>query len=79
MKNKLTILFLAFSVIALTFLSSCEEMYEPIAVTGRVIDTNTESPVANATVSIVLPEDLAMQTISNSSGEFVFEEVAVDS
>ncbi|MCG2589069.1 carboxypeptidase regulatory-like domain-containing protein [Rhodohalobacter sulfatireducens] len=79
MKNKLTILFLAFSVIALTFLSSCEEIYEPITVTGRVIDTNTESPVANATVSIVLPEDLAMQTISNSSGEFVFEEVAVDS
>lgn len=78
MKNKFTLSLLAFAVIAVSFIG-CEEIYEPITVTGKVIDNNTDSPVANATVSIISPEDLAMQTISNSSGEFLFEEVAVDS
>lgn len=78
MKNKFTLTLLAFSVIAI-FLYGCEEIYEPITVTGKVVENNSESPVANATVSIVSPEDLAMETISNSSGEFIFEEVAVDS
>lgn len=78
MKNKFTLILLTFSVIAI-FFYGCEEIYEPITVTGRVVDNNSESPVENATVSIVSPEDLAMQTISNSNGEFLFEEVAVDS
>lgn len=78
MKNKFTLTLLAFSVIAV-FFYGCEEIYEPITVTGKVVDNDTESPVANATVTIVSPEDLAMETISNSSGEYLFEEVAVDS
>lgn len=79
MKNKFTLPFLALLVITLSLLMGCEEIYEPITVTGQVIDNNSESPVANATVSIIAPEDLAMQTISDSNGEFIFEEVAVDS
>lgn len=79
MKNKLTLTLIALLVTSVSIFSACEEIYEPITVTGRVVDNETDSPVANATVSIVSPEDLAMQTISNSNGEFLFEEVAVDS
>jgi len=79
MKEKLTLLFLALSVCTFSFFYGCEEIFEPIIVTGRVVETQSESPVANATVSIVAPEDLARQTISNNNGEFFFEEVPVDS
>lgn len=79
MKNKFTLALIALTVIAVSFLQGCEEIYEPITVSGRVVDNNSDSPVENATVSIVSPEDLAMETISDSNGEFLFEEVAVDS
>lgn len=79
MKNKFTLILLICSVLVISFFYGCEEIYEPITVTGRVIDNNTETPVANATISIIAPEDLASETISNDNGEFLFEEVAVDS
>lgn len=79
MKKKFTLTLLSFAVLAVSLLIGCEEIYEPITVTGRVVENDTESPIANATVSIISPEDLAMETITGSNGEFTFEEVAVDS
>ncbi|WP_234572366.1 carboxypeptidase regulatory-like domain-containing protein [Rhodohalobacter sp. 614A] len=79
MKNKLALFLLAFSVIGLTSFIGCEEIYEPITVTGKVVDSNSLSPVANATVSIISPEDLSMETISDANGDYAFQEVAVDS
>lgn len=79
MKNKLTLFFIVFSITVLATFIGCEEIYEPIRVTGTVVDSNTLTPIANATVTIVEPADLAMETISDGSGTYVFEEVAVDS
>lgn len=79
MKNKLVLSFTAISVIFLAALFGCEEIYEPITVSGKVVDSNSQSPVSNATVAIVSPSDLAMETISDGSGNYMFEEVAVDS
>jgi hypothetical protein len=58
---------------------SCEPVYDPVNVRGAVLDSDTSSPVSEATVSITSPEDLAAETFSNESGEFLFEEVAIDS
>ena len=78
--NKIHRLFPLTSVLVLLLLVfACEEVFEPITITGRVIDQDTREPVSNATVTLVSPEDLARQTISNESGEYLFEEVAVDS
>jgi hypothetical protein len=63
----------------LLFFVSCDKIYEPIMVRGKVVDVNTSQPVSNAAVSITSPQDLAAQTFSNENGEFLFEEVAVDS
>lgn len=69
----------------LTFISlalllySCDEIYDPIFVSGTVVDVGSGSPIADATVSIISPADLASSTSSNENGEFLFEEVAVDS
>lgn len=79
MKNKLILFLLAVSITGLATLIGCEEIYEPITVTGKVVDSNSLSPVANATVSIVQPADLAMETISDANGDYTFQEVAVDS
>lgn len=79
MKNKLALTLLAISFTSMLVLFSCEEIYEPIRVTGQIVESNSLSPVQNATVSIVSPTDLARQTISDSNGEYVFEEVPVDS
>lgn len=79
MKTKLTLLFAVISFLGLSFFYGCEEIYEPITVTGQVVESNSQSPVENATVAIVSPEDLAQETITDGSGNYVFEEVAVDS
>ncbi|MDZ7718938.1 MAG: carboxypeptidase regulatory-like domain-containing protein [Balneolaceae bacterium] len=79
MKNKITLLLLAISVITMSVFIGCEEIYEPIIVSGKVVNTESGSPVTDATVSIISPEDLARETFSDSNGEFLFEEVPVDS
>jgi hypothetical protein len=58
---------------------SCDDIYEPISVSGRVVDVSSGSPVTDATVSITSPADLSISTFSNENGEFLFEEVTVDS
>lgn len=69
-----------FTLIALAFLMySCDDIYDPITVSGSVVDVSSGSPVADATVTITSPSDLSASTFSNENGEFLFEEVAVDS
>lgn len=79
MNKKIAFYFTVFSLISVAIFWGCEEIYEPITVTGQVIDSNSLSPVSNATVSIVEPQSLAQETISDANGNYVFEEVAVDS
>lgn len=79
MKTKFTLLFTVLLFAGFTAFYGCEEIYEPITITGQVVESNSQSPVSNATVSIVSPEDLARETISDGSGNYIFEEVAVDS
>lgn len=60
-------------------LLSCEKIYDPIEIRGKVVDLDTSQPVSNAIVRITSPADLAAETFSNESGDFLFDEVAVDS
>ncbi len=78
MNSKIFISYLAIGVLLL-FFASCDKIYEPITVRGKVVDVNTSQPVSNAIVTITSPQDMAAQTFSNENGEFLFEEVAVDS
>lgn len=70
-----------FTLILFSFLIllSCEKIYDPIEIRGRVIDVDTSQPVSNATVRITSPSDLAAETFSNENGDFFFDEVAIDS
>jgi hypothetical protein len=65
--------------VAFFLLISCDPVYEPVTVSGIVVDQDTSSPIPEATVSITSPEELSAQTFSNESGEYRFEEVDVDS
>ncbi|TVQ06931.1 MAG: carboxypeptidase regulatory-like domain-containing protein, partial [Balneolaceae bacterium] len=78
MISKFFLSYLVIGTLLLLFVS-CDKIYEPITVRGKVVDVNTSQPVSNAIVSITSPQDLAAQTFSNENGEFLFEEVAVDS
>ena len=78
MNSKIFLSYLAIGVLLLFFVS-CDKIYEPITVRGNVVDVNTSQPVSNAIVTITSPQNLAAQTFSNENGEFLFEEVAVDS
>ncbi len=78
MKNKILLFAFCLGLFALS-VHSCDKIYDPINIRGKVIDQDTSQPVSNANVSIISPEDLAAQTISNESGEYLFEEVDVDS
>ena len=64
---------------AFLVLLSCEKIYDPIEVRGKVIDIDTSQPVSNAIVRITSPADLAAETFSNETGDFFFDEVAIDS
>lgn len=79
MKTKFTLLFTVLLIAGFTLFYGCEEIYKPITISGQVVESNSQSPVENATVSIVTPEDLARETFSDGSGNYVFEEVPVDS
>lgn len=70
-----------FSLVLLSFfiLLSCDKIYDPIIVTGKVVDVDSSQPVSNAVVSIISPADLEAQTFSNENGDYLFEDVAVDS
>jgi hypothetical protein len=76
-KRLLYVIFLFFLFVS--FLFSCEEVFEPINITGRIIDQNSEEPVSNATVTLVSPEDLSQSTFSDEEGNYLFTEVAIDS
>lgn len=70
---------LSIFIFSFLILLSCEKIYDPIEIRGRVIDVDTSQPVSEAIVSITSPGDIAAQTFSNEAGEFFFSEVAVDS
>ena len=77
MNQKRYYLYLAF--FSLLILLSCEKIYDPIEIRGRVVDLDTSEPISEAIVSITSPEDIAAQTFSNEAGDFFFSEVAIDS
>ena len=79
MKNKRSLYLVAFTLFSFAIILGCEEIYEPITVTGQVVDSNSLNGVPNATVSIISPPELSAQTVSDGNGEYFFEEVAVDS
>jgi hypothetical protein len=79
MNNKTRLLSVVYLLLFVTFLFSCEEVFEPISITGRVIDQNTDEAVSNATVTLVSPEALSQSTISDEAGNYLFTDVAVDS
>lgn len=64
----------AFSI----FISSCGPLYDPIDITGKVINSSDREPIPEALVRITAPGDLVAETFSNESGDFLFEEVTVD-
>ena len=64
-------------VIAL-FLSSCGPLYDPIDITGKVVNSSDNQPISEALVKITSPSELISETFSNESGEFFFEDVEVD-
>lgn len=78
-ENKSTIyLTIAIFFVFYSFIG-CKKIYEPIQIHGKVIDIDTSQPIAEAEIRIVSPEDLAAITFSNENGEYLFEEVNVDS
>lgn len=78
MKKVFTYLF-ALGLFAFTlFISSCGPLYDPINITGKVINSSDRQPLPEALVRITAPGDLVAETFSNESGEFLFEEMTVD-
>ncbi len=67
-------------VLSLSFLSNCESTgpsYDPIEITGQVVDADTEEPIANGIVRLVQPRP-EKTTVTDGNGRFFFE-VDVDS
>ena len=79
MNPKKILLYVPGALLSALLFISCDPVYEPVNISGVVTDQNTSSPVSEAVVSITSPSDLAAETFSNESGEYLFEEVAVDS
>jgi len=69
-----------FLVLSLTFLSNCDSTgpsYDPIEITGQVLDSDTEDPIVNGIVRLVQPTP-EKTTVTDGDGRFFFE-VDVDS
>ncbi len=70
-----------FLVLSLSFfLSNCESTgpsYDPIEITGQVLDADTEEPITNGIVRLVQPTP-EKTTVTDGNGRFFFE-VDVDS
>jgi len=65
-------------VVIAFFLSSCGPLYDPINITGKVVNSSDNQPISEALVKITSPSELINETFSNESGEFFFEDVEVD-
>ena len=69
-----------FLVLSLSFLSNCESTgpsYDPIEITGQVLDADTDEPVVNGIVRLVQPAP-ERTTVTDGNGRFFFE-IDVDS
>ncbi|TVQ70538.1 MAG: hypothetical protein EA363_07635 [Balneolaceae bacterium] len=67
-------------VLSLSFLSNCDttsSSFDPIEITGQVLDVDTDEPIANGIVRLVQPTP-EKSTVTDGSGRFFFE-VDVDS
>ncbi len=78
MNSKFFLSYLAIFTLFLFFVS-CDKIYEPIEIKGKVIDLDTSQPISNAEINIVSPDDLKSLTFTNENGEYFFEDVSVDS
>jgi len=65
-------------LITILFLSACGPLYDPINITGKVVNSSDSQPISEALVKITSPAELNNETFSNESGEFFFEDVEVD-
>ena len=65
-------------LITILFLSACGPLYDPIDITGKVVNSSDNQPISEALVKITSPSELISETFSNESGEFFFEDVEVD-
>ncbi len=69
-----------FLMLSLSFLSNCESTgpsYDPIEISGQVIDADSDEPIANGIVRLVQPAP-EKTTVTDGNGRFFFE-VDVDS
>jgi len=69
-----------FLVLSLSFLSNCDTAgpsFDPIEITGQVLDADSDEPIANGIVRLVQPTP-EKSTVTDGSGRFFFE-VDVDS
>lgn len=78
------LLLLALSAsITFIFINSCEMNGlgddEPFTINGVVEDIDNDNSLDEALVEIILPEDLNQTATTNTTGQYVFEEVFVDS
>ena len=65
-------------LITILFLSACGPLYDPINITGKVVNSSDNQPISEALVKITSPTELVSETFSDESGEFFFEDVEVD-
>jgi len=78
MRNFFTHLFtVGFLIIAIA-ISACGPLYEPINITGKVVDSSDRQPISEALVRITAPSNFTAETFSDESGNFLFEEVSID-
>lgn len=57
----------------------CDNTEDPIIITGQVIDLDSGNTVSQADVEITSPEELSASTFSDESGQYMFDEVQIDS
>jgi hypothetical protein len=79
--KQLHLLILA-AIAAFLFFNSCDLSdtdIAPFTITGQVENIDTNNAINEALVEIIQPTDLAQEAVTNTSGQYVFEEVLVDS
>lgn len=76
-------LLFAFMAIAVTIFYACDTTsttdFEPVTISGEVVNENTGSSIENAIVQITAPADLQQLAQTDANGAYVFSDVRVDS
>ncbi len=70
----LVVFFVTFIAMAflLSYCDSAGPLYDPIEISGQVLDSETDEPIENAVVRLIQPEP-EKNTVTDSNGQFFFE------